>query len=114
ARSGHHQLVFVQIFLVVTLLAALTLSVEVADRQHAERVLRETEVEQSRKDLELATTTLQERKRIVRDTHDIVGHALNVILLQTAAARRATSNDPDGATKLLQSVEEVGRGAFEE
>jgi signal transduction histidine kinase len=108
------QLVFIQIFLGVTILAGLTLAVEVADRERAEATLRSTQAEQNRIELEFTTAALHERQRIARDTHDIVGHALNVMLLQTAAARRAAPADTGNTTKLLQSVESVGRQALQE
>ena len=57
-------------------------------------------------------TAVSERRRIARETHDIVGHALNVMILSGAAARRVLDNDPQQARELLGTVEEVGRDAF--
>jgi signal transduction histidine kinase len=44
--------------------------------------------------------------------HDIVGHALNVIILSGAAARRVLETNVSQAKELLTTVEEVGREAF--
>jgi signal transduction histidine kinase len=54
----------------------------------------------------------EERRRISREIHDIVGHALNVVLLQAGAARRVLNTDPELTTQLLESIEGVGRDAF--
>jgi signal transduction histidine kinase len=53
-----------------------------------------------------------ERRRIVGETHDIVGHAMNVMLLQAGAARRVLDRDPAKTYELLASIESTGRGAF--
>jgi signal transduction histidine kinase len=54
----------------------------------------------------------EERRRIGRETHDIVGNALNVMLLHAGAARRLIDDDPEGARRLLESIETIGRAAF--
>src|SRR5207237_5733303 len=55
-----------------------------------------------------------ERRRIAQETHDIVGHALNVMLLQAGAARRVIDEDTDRTRELLRSLEAVGRDARSE
>jgi GTP pyrophosphokinase len=40
----------------------------------------------------------EKRRRIARETHDIVGHALNVMLLSAGAARRTLDDDGDRIT----------------
>jgi signal transduction histidine kinase len=52
-----------------------------------------------------------ERRSITQDTHDIVGHGLNVMLLQVGAARRLFDSDPGLARELLDSSEMIGRRA---
>ena len=105
--TTNEQLAYVQLFLAVTLLAALTLSVEVGDRLQAERKV--SEVERT-----VATAADEERRRIVRETHDIVGHALNVMLSQAGAARRVLATDQGLSRDFLESIENVGRTAFGE
>ena len=110
--SPAEQLVYIQLFLAVTLLASLTLAVEVAERRRAEGAERRAEGERARAELAVATAAATERRRIAQETHDIVGHALNVMLLQAGAARRVLDSDADESRQLLQSLEEVGRNAF--
>ncbi|MBV8297801.1 MAG: MASE1 domain-containing protein, partial [Acidimicrobiia bacterium] len=106
------QLLFVQLFLGVTLLTSLTMAVEVAERRRAERVGRRAEAERIRAELSAADAADLERRRIAQETHDIVGHALNVMLLQAGAARRVIDEDTGQSRQLLQSLEDVGRHAF--
>ena len=70
------------------------------------------ETQQIGAELAAVQAAANERRRIVRETHDIVGHALNVMILSGAAARRVMSNDPQQAQELLSTVEDVGRDAF--
>jgi signal transduction histidine kinase len=106
------QLLLVQLFLGVTLLASLTMAVEVAERRRAERAERKAEAERIRAQLSAANAADLERRRIAQETHDIVGHALNVMLLQAGAARRVLDEDTDRSRDLLRSLEDVGRHAF--
>jgi signal transduction histidine kinase len=55
-----------------------------------------------------------ERAHIARELHDLVGHSLNVMLVQAGAARRVLDRDPEQTRALLASLESTGREAFEE
>jgi signal transduction histidine kinase len=55
-----------------------------------------------------------ERAHIARELHDLVGHSLNVMLVQAGAARRVLDRDPQQTWELLTSLESTGREAFEE
>lgn len=55
-----------------------------------------------------------ERLRIARELHDIVAHAVTVMVLQTSGARRLLVKDPASAETALASVEEVGKQAMAE
>jgi signal transduction histidine kinase len=106
------QLVFVQIFLGLTLLAALTLAVEVTERRRLERLAVESEAARSRTERVAMEAVASERRHIARETHDIAGHALNVMLLQAGAARRVIHENPRQALELLEAIEDAGRAAF--
>ncbi len=111
-RGMDNALVDTQLFIAVTLLAALTLAVEVSERTRAERASRQAETDRVRAELAALQAAVNERRRIVRETHDVVGHALNVMILSSAAARHVVDRDSRKATELLATVEEVGRDAF--
>jgi signal transduction histidine kinase len=79
--------------------------------QAAPRVLGPTPAE--RIDLlERRTATLAERNRLARELHDSVGHALSLVTLQAAAARRVLATDPHFAEIALAAMETSARAAL--
>ena len=74
--------------------------------ESTEHVLKAMEAEQDR----LAKEAVQdERARIARDLHDIIGHTLNVIVVQAGAARTVFKSRPDQALESLNSIETTAR-----
>ena len=61
-----------------------------------------------------AEAVAAERLRIARELHDIVAHAVTVMVLQAAGARRSLEADPHLAARAMGSVEEVGKQAIAE
>ena len=55
-----------------------------------------------------------ERMRIARDLHDLLGHSLTTITVKAGLARRLGSADPAGAVAQIAEVEELGRKALTE
>lgn len=53
-----------------------------------------------------------ERARIARELHDIVGHALNLIVIQSGGAQRVFQSKPELARDSLASIESTGRQAL--
>ena len=64
--------------------------------------------------LERATGVLAERTRLARELHDSVGHALTVVTVQAAAARRVLDDDPEFARRALHAIEDSGRAAMDD
>ncbi|WP_433560969.1 sensor histidine kinase [Nocardia sp. CA-151230] len=55
-----------------------------------------------------------ERTRIARELHDVVAHAVSVIIVQADGARYALRHDPDTAEQALTTIAGTGRDALRE
>jgi len=55
-----------------------------------------------------------ERVRIARELHDVVGHTVNLILVQAGASRLSMDKHPAAAKKLLGDIETAARQALGE
>jgi signal transduction histidine kinase len=53
-----------------------------------------------------------ERTRIARELHDVVGHALSLIVIQSGGAQRVLQSKPELARDSLASIEVTGRQAL--
>ncbi len=51
----------------------------------------------------------EERARMSRELHDLVGHTVNLLIVQAGAARLMLDKDPTKTRELLQSMEQTGR-----
>jgi len=56
----------------------------------------------------------EERTRIARELHDVVGHALGVIFLQADGGRRVLEAEPAETERALLTIERTGREALQE
>lgn len=63
------------------------------------------------RDLERAArdAVVGERARISRELHDVVAHAMGVMVVQAGAARTVIDRDAGGAAAALQRIEDTGR-----
>lgn len=80
---------------------AQALSDRAADLEHERELLAEVSVR-------------NERARIAAELHDIVGHALSVMVIQAAAGQRLASRDPDAARVSLDAIAESARQGRED
>src|SRR5439155_3629704 len=76
-------------------------------RERADRAERERE-EQAR------IAVAEERARIARELHDIVGHAVSVMTVQAAGVRRLLKPEQEREREALKVVEQTGRDALAE
>jgi signal transduction histidine kinase len=63
---------------------------------------------------ERAAIVRDERSHVARELHDIVAHAVSIIVLQAAGARAVLDTDPARADEALRSIEASGRQAMGE
>jgi len=61
-----------------------------------------------------ADAVAAERLRVAADLHDIVAHAVSLMVLQSAGAARVLRNDPERAEEALRNVAELGQQAIVE
>jgi signal transduction histidine kinase len=66
------------------------------------------------REVEAREAVAQDRVRIARDLHDVVGHALAGIALQARAGRRLVSRDPERAAEALREIDELASRALRE
>src|SRR5262245_6009837 len=56
----------------------------------------------------------EERLRIARDLHDLLGHSLSLIALKTELARKVVEREPERAAQELDDIQQVTRTALAE
>jgi signal transduction histidine kinase len=84
-------------------------------RRERERVLERLTVDLEREREEKARAAVaEERVRIARELHDVVAHAISVIVLQARGARRSLATDPEETREALDSIEATGSEALAE
>lgn len=71
------------------------------------------ELQKAREDLARQAVT-EERLRMARDLHDLLGHSLSLITLKSDLAGRLMEKDPSAATQQVHEVERVARQALRE
>ncbi|MDT0169804.1 histidine kinase [Pseudarthrobacter sp. BRE9] len=74
--------------------------------------LRISSLEEDRRKAEAAIA--QERAHIAAELHDIVSHAVTVMMLHAAGGRRVIDTDPRRAAQALEVIESVGTEATQE
>ena len=52
---------------------------------------------------------VEERLRLAREIHDVIGHSLTVVALQAGAARRLAATDPEQAAEAMRTAGAVAR-----
>jgi len=83
------------------------------ERRAAELEARTLELERDREQQAQAAIA-DERARIARELHDVVGHAISVMMVQAGAARLLVESDAPRARQALLHVEDAGREALSE
>jgi signal transduction histidine kinase len=75
---------------------------------------RRRERQESDRRLMRRAAVTDERARIARELHDLLGHTMSVMLVRTGAARVVLDGDPAKAREILTGVERTGREALDE
>jgi signal transduction histidine kinase len=84
-------------------------------RREREWVLERLTVDLEREREEKARAAVaEERVRIARELHDVVAHAISVIVLQARGGRRSLARDPEETREALDTIETTGSAALAE
>ena len=105
------ELVFVPILFAIAWLAGYALRERAEQAEIAE--LRAAQAERER-DAATRIAVAEERARIARELHDIVAHAMSVMVLQVGAVRHKLPQSLTENGDALRGVEETGRNALAE
>jgi signal transduction histidine kinase len=84
----------------------------VVGRAIRQRRLREALLEREKAEAEAAI--VEERGRIARELHDVVAHAISVIVLQARGGRKLLDSEPDEAREALDAIERTASQALVE
>ena len=83
-------------------------------RSYAERLeRRNAELERARDELEKSVVT-QERLRIARELHDVIGHSMSSIVVQSGVGAHVIDDDPEAGKKALLTIESTSKSALAE
>ena len=66
------------------------------------------------REAQAALAVRDERMRIARELHDVVGHAVSLIVIQATAGRRVAGDRPDRAREVLDAIDLAGKQALTE
>jgi signal transduction histidine kinase len=101
----------VLVFVAIPLLVGFAMK----QRRVREKLLEEraTALEREREE-KARTAVAEERARIGRELHDVVAHAVSVIVLQARGGRRALADDVEQARQAFDSIETTGGEALTE
>ncbi len=80
------------------------------ERQMEQRAV-SAELEQERRARE---AVVAERERIARELHDVVAHAISVIVIQARGGRKSLTNQPEESRGAFDTIESTGRDALAE
>jgi signal transduction histidine kinase len=110
---GHSvdQLILIPLDFAISWVAGLAVRERVQQAEAAE--VRATQAEYER-DTAARIAVAEERARIARELHDIVAHAVSVMVLQVGAVRHRLAPDLSEDREALQGVERAGRAALAE
>ena len=74
----------------------------------------DAELRAARAEAERLAVIAEERARIARELHDVVAHAISLIIVQARAARRVLDQEPEQTRSAFGAIEQAGQGALTE
>jgi signal transduction histidine kinase len=75
---------------------------------------RRTRLAERERDVAAREAVVEERARIARELHDAVAHSVSMMVIQAGGERRALGVGGGSTGEVLQTIEQIGRGALTE
>jgi signal transduction histidine kinase len=95
--------------------AAIGIGRGLRERQALVDLLRERSARLERdRERDMTEAALEERARIARELHDVIAHAVSLIVVQASAERRLLGADEQRTADTLETIESSGREALGE
>src|SRR5919201_2886339 len=95
--------------------AAIAIGRGLRERQALVELLRERSARLERdRERDMADAALEERARIARELHDVIAHAVSLMVVQASAERRLLDADQRRTADTLETIETSGREALGE
>jgi signal transduction histidine kinase len=109
AAAGPHSTLSDSVFFTLVMLAVMLLVRRVVgDRE------RRVELAERERDVAAREAVVEERARIARELHDAIAHNVSMIVVQAGAERRVLDGAYGSTREVLQTIEQIGRGALTE
>ena len=96
------------LFVMVGVIAMLLARNIVKDREH------KAELAERERDVAAREAVVEERARIARELHDAIAHNVSMVVMQAGAERRVLEKGGGSPHEVLETIEQVGRGALTE
>ena len=109
--QGWSDFLGIALFFSVLWLAAFAVGRQLEQGRVAQRRAKQLERE---REAEARAAVAEERARIARELHDVVGHSVSVMTVQASAVRRRLNPDQKQEREALEIVEQTGREALAE
>jgi signal transduction histidine kinase len=95
-------------FTIVTVVVMLLVRRVLGDRE------RRAQLAERERDVAAREAVVGERARIARELHDAIAHNVSMMVVQAGAERRVLNGRQRSTGEVLQTIEEIGRGALTE
>jgi signal transduction histidine kinase len=96
------------LFGIITLIVMLLIRRVLGDRE------RRLELAERERDVAAREAVVAERARIARELHDAIAHNVSMMVVQAGAERSVLGEQQSSTREVLETVEEIGRGALTE
>ena len=106
--GGEHGLKHTVPFIVISSVVMLIVRRVVGDRDRRARMA------ERERDLVAREAVVEERARIARELHDVIAHNVSMMVVQAGAERRVLDDEQASTREVLETVEQIGRGALTE